>query len=152
VQAYYETWYHKINATWHTDTETWYMYERDVPNIAGNVANPIPTETGANGAFCSYGEKTCLAPEVAVVNYVEKELNHKNYLSFRNEFVDDIKGQRTGYATKYSEHLISYGHWIGSTLLFRPEIRLEHSYDLAAYDLGTKKTQFIVAGDVTYHF
>ena len=152
VQSYYETWYHKINAKWHTDTETWFMYERQVPNIGGNVANPVPTETGANGAFCSYGEKTCFAPEAAVVNYVEYERNTKNYFSFRNEFVDDIKGQRTGYTTKYSEHLISYGHWIGSTVLFRPEVRLEHSYDLAAYDLGKKKTQFIVAGDITYHF
>jgi hypothetical protein len=61
------------------------------------------------------------------------------------------KGQRTGYTTKYSEHLLSYGQWIGSTVLFRPELRLEHSYDLKAYDLGAK-TQFLVAGDVTYHF
>ena len=152
VQSYYETWYHKINAHWHTDTETWFMYERQVPNIGGNVTNPIAPETGANGAFCSYGERTCFAPEAAVVNYVEYEKNTHNYFSFRNEFVDDIKGQRTGYTTKYSEHLISYGHWIGSTVLFRPELRLEHSYDLAAFDLGTKKTQFIVAGDLTYHF
>lgn len=152
VQSYYETWYHKFNAKWHTDTETWYMYERQVPNIGGNVANPITPETGANGAFCSFGEKTCFAPEVAVVNYVEREFNKSNYLSIRNEFVDDIKGQRTGYTTQYSEHLISYGHWIGTTVLFRPEIRFEHSYNLAAYDLGTKKTQFILAGDVTYHF
>ena len=152
LQSYYETWYHKFNASWHTDTEAWYMYERQVPNVAGNVTNPIPTETGANGAFCAAGKQTCFAPEVAIVNYVEKEFNHKNYLSIRNEFVDDIRGQRTGYATKYSEHLVSYGHWIGSTILFRPEIRLEHSYNLAAYDLGTKKTQFVVAGDLTYHF
>jgi hypothetical protein len=152
LQSYYETWYHKINATWHTDTETWFMYERDVPNIGGNVAHPITPEVGANGAFCSYGEQTCFAPEVGVVNYVEHEFDTHSYLSIRNEFVDDIKGQRTGYTTKYSEHLISYGKWIGSTILFRPEIRLEHSYDLAAYDLGTKKTQFVVAADMTYHF
>jgi len=152
LQAFYETWYHKINATWHTDTEAWYMYERQVPNIAGNVANPIAPETGANGAFCSFGERTCFAPETAVVNYVEHEFNIHNYLSVRNEFVDDIKGQRTGTPTMYSEHLLSLGHWIGSTVLFRPELRLEHSYQLAAYDLGTKKTQFVVAGDVTYHF
>jgi hypothetical protein len=152
LQSYYETWYHKINAHWHTDTETWYMYERQVPNIGGNVANPITPETGANGAFCSFGEKTCFAPEAAIVNYLEYEHDAHNYFSFRNEFVDDIKGQRTGYTTKYSEHLISWGHWIGSTVLFRPEIRLEHSYNLAAYDLGTKKTQFVVAGDMTYHF
>jgi hypothetical protein len=152
LQSYYETWYHKINAHWHTDTETWYMYERQVPNIGGNVANPITPETGANGAYCSYGERTCFAPEAAVVNYLEYERNTHNYFSFRNEFVDDIKGQRTGYTTRYSEHLISYGHWIGSTILFRPELRLEHSYDKAAFDLGTKKTQFILAGDMTYHF
>ena len=152
LQSYYETWYHVINPRWHTATEAWYMYERDVPNIGGNVANPITPEAGANGAFCSYGERTCFAPEVAIVNYVEHEFNTHNYLSIRNEFVDDIKGQRTGYTTKYSEHLVSYGHWIGSTVLFRPELRLEHSYDLPAYDLGTKKTQFVVAGDITYHF
>lgn len=155
VQSFYETWYHKLNATWHTDTEAWFMYERNVPNIGGNLApgqTAIKTETGANGAFCSYGEQRCFAPEVAITNYVEKEFNHHNYLSIRNEFVDDIKGQRTGFTTKYSEHLVSYGHWIGSTILFRPELRLEHSYNMAAYDLGTKKTQFIVAGDLTYHF
>ena len=152
VQSYYETWYHVFTAHTHMATETWYMYERDVPNIAGNVAHPIATETGANGAFCSAGEQRCFAPEAAVVNYVEHEFNAHNYLSVRNEFVDDIKGQRTGYTTTYSEHLVSFGHWIGSTILFRPELRLEHSYNLAAYDLGTKKTQFVVAGDFTYHF
>ena len=133
VQSFYETWYHVFTPHTHMATETWYMYERDVPNIAGNVAHPVATET-------------------AVVNYVEHEFNAHNYLSVRNEFVDDIKGQRTGYTTAYSEHLVSFGHWIGSTVLFRPELRLEHSYNLAAYDLGTKKTQFILAGDVTYHF
>jgi hypothetical protein len=128
------------------------MYERDVPNVAGNVVNPVPTETGANGAFCSAGEQRCFAPEWATVNYVEHEFSKRSYLSIRNEFVDDMKGQRTGYKTKYSEHLLSWGYWLGSTVLFRPEIRYERSYDEAAYDNGTKKDQFIVAGDVTYHF
>jgi hypothetical protein len=152
LQGYYETWYHKINSKWHTDTEFWYMYERDVPNIAGNVTNPVATEVGANGAFCHPGQLRCYAPEYAIVNYVEKEINTHNYLSFRTDYLDDIRGQRTGYATRYSEHLISYGHWIGSTILVRPEIRLEHSYQAAAYDLGTRKTQFVIAGDLTYHF
>jgi hypothetical protein len=152
IQSYFETWYHKFNAHWHTDTETWYMYERNVPNVAGNVANPLPTETGANGAFCSAGEQKCFAPEYAAVNYVEYEHDPHNYFSFRTDYLNDIKGQRTGYATSYSEHLIGWGHWIGSTILFRPELRLEHSYDLRAYDKGTKSTQFIFAGDITYHF
>jgi len=33
LAAYYETWYHRINATWHTDTEFWYQYMKDVPNM-----------------------------------------------------------------------------------------------------------------------
>jgi hypothetical protein len=152
VQGYYETWYHSINPHWHSSTETWFMYERQVPNIAGNVANPITPENGANGAFCAAGKQTCFAPEVAVVNYLEHEFDAHNYLSIRNEFMDDLRGQRTGYATKYSEHMIGYGHWIGSTVLFRPEIRFEHAYNQPAYDLGTKHSQFIVAGDITYHF
>jgi hypothetical protein len=77
LQDYDGTWYHKFNAKWHMATEAWYMYERDVPNVAGNVANPIPTETGANGAFCKAGEVTCTAPEYAVVNYVNREINPK---------------------------------------------------------------------------
>ncbi len=152
IQPYYETWYHSISPHWHTATETWYMYERKVPSIAGNVAKPIPTETGANGAFCAAGKLTCFAPEVAVVNYLEHEFNPHNYLSIRNEFMDDIRGQRTGYATRYSEHLIGYGHWIGTTILIRPEVRLEHAYDRPAYDLGTKHSQFVAAGDIIYHF
>ena len=44
------------------------MYEPDVPNVAGNVANPVPTETGANGAYCKAGTLRYTAPEYAVVN------------------------------------------------------------------------------------
>jgi hypothetical protein len=44
------------------------MYERDVPNVAGNVANPVPTETGANGAYRKAGSLHYTAPEYAVVN------------------------------------------------------------------------------------
>ena len=152
LQSVYYTWYHKINPSWHTSTEWWYMWEKDVPNIAGNVANPLPTETNANGAYCNAGQLTCYAPETAVVNYTEKQFNAKNYLTIRNEFFNDIKGQRSGFRTKYSEHLIGWGHWIGTTVLLRPELRFERSYDVPAYDNGTKKNQLMLAGDVIYFF
>lgn len=148
LQAYYATWYHKINSNWHTSSESWYMWEKDVPSIFG----PIPTETNANGAWCNPGEVRCYAPEWAIVNYVERRFGKKDYLSIRNEYFDDIRGQRTGYKTQYSEHLIGWGHWIGTTVLSRPEIRYEHAYDYPAYDDGTKKNQFVVAGDVIWFF
>ena len=154
LQGYYLTWYHKFgHSNWHTSSEGWYQYERDVPNVAGNVANPVPTETGANGAFCEPGQLRCYAPSAAFVNYVEYDFHHHHdSLNIRNEVVDDIRGQRTGYKTYYTEHLIGIDHWIGSTVTFRPELRLEHSYDVPAYDGGRKTTQFTVAGDLIYHF
>jgi hypothetical protein len=154
LSAFYFTWYHKFSAksTWHTDTESWYQYERNTPNVNNPVgANLI--ETNANGAYCNNDyEVTCYAPEWAVVNYLEKSFGSHNYLSIRNEYFDDIKGQRTGFKTRYSEHMIGWGHWVGTTVLFRPELRWERSYDVPAYDNGTRKSQFMVASDVIFFF
>jgi hypothetical protein len=144
LAAYYATWYHKINEKWHTDFESWYQYERQVPSIFG----PIAPENGANGAWCKTGETRCFAPDSSLLNYVERQFGLHDTLSIRNEFVDDIKGQRTGIKTRYTEHLISWNHWIGTSLLFRPEVRFEHAYDNPAFDNGTKKSQLILAGDL----
>lgn len=148
LAAYYLTWYHKINKNWHFDTESWYQYEKDVPSIFGS----LPIENGANGAWCATGEQRCYAPEWAITNYVERQFGKKDTLSIRNEYFDDIKGQRTGYKTKYTEHLVSWNHWIGSSIVFRPEVRFERSYINPAYDNGTKKNQFIVAGDMIWFY
>jgi hypothetical protein len=148
LQMFDNTWYHKFNATWHMATEAWYMYQRDVPSVSG----PIAPEKGTNGAVCSAGEVRCFAPEWAAVNYVEKQLNLKNYLSIRTDFLDDIRGQRTGYKNRYAEETLMWGHWVGSTVLFRPEIRFDHAFDRAAYDDGTRKNQFQLAMDVIFKF
>jgi hypothetical protein len=129
-------------------TEAWYMYEKAVPSVGG----PIPLEKGANGAFCSPGQQRCFAPEWAAVNYVEKQLSDKNYLSIRTDFLDDLKGQRTGFKTSYTEGTLMWGHWVGSTVLFRPELRFDHSFRVRAYDDGTRDNQFQLALDVIFKF
>jgi Putative beta-barrel porin-2, OmpL-like. bbp2 len=148
LQQYDATWYHKFSKSWHMATESWYMYERDVPSIFGTVT----PEKGANGAYCLAGEQRCTAPEYAVVNFLQKEISLHNYLSFRSDFLDDKKGQRTGYATKYSENSIMWGHWIGSTVQIRPELRFERAWDSKAYDNGRKQNQFTAASDLIFHF
>ena len=40
---------------------------------------------------------TCFAPERAVVNYVEKQFSKRDYFTVRNEYMDDMRGQRTGF-------------------------------------------------------
>jgi hypothetical protein len=69
-----------------------------------------------------------------------------------DKYFDDDRGQRTGFRTRYSEHLIGWGHWIGSTVLFRPELRYEHAYDFPAYNQGTKHSQLVFASDLILHF
>ncbi len=148
VQQFVVTHYHKFNQSWHTATEAWYMYEKNVPAVGG----PITPEPGANPAFCSPGQIRCFAPEWAVANYLEKELSKKNYISIRNEFLDDIKGQRTGFKTKYTEHEVMWGHWIGTTVVFRPGLRFERAWDVPAYDRGTAQNQFSFTMDVIFKY
>jgi hypothetical protein len=152
LQDYDFTWYHKFNSKWHMATETWYMYERDVPNVAGNVANPVTPELGANGAFCKAGELRCTAPEWAIVNYVNRYINPKFFIGFRSDFLDDKKGQRTGFATKYTENTLYATKYIGSTVMIRPELRFDHSWDLAAYNAGKARNQLFFGLDLIYKF
>jgi Putative beta-barrel porin-2, OmpL-like. bbp2 len=152
LQDYDLTWYHKFNSKWHMATEAWYMYEREVPNVAGNVANPITPELGANGAFCKVGVLRCTAPEYSIVNYLNRQINSKFMIGFRSDFLDDKKGQRTGFATKYTENTLYATRYIGTTIMLRPELRFDHSWDLRAYNNGTARNQFFFGMDLIYKF
>lgn len=148
LQQYDGTWYHKFSKTWHVATEAYVMYERDVPAVGG----PITLEAGTNGAYCRTGQQTCFAPEWAIVNYVNKQLGPHNLIGFRSDFLNDKKGQRTGYANRYSENSLALSHWVGSTIQIRPEIRFDHAWDRNSYDRGIKQNQFTVASDLIFHF
>jgi hypothetical protein len=148
LQQYDATWYHKFSKTVHMATETWYMYEREVPAVGG----VIQPETGANPAYCLAGEQRCTAPEYAMVNFLQKELSAHDFLSFRSDFLNDKKGQRTGYATRYSENTVTWCHWIGTTVQIRPELRFERAWDKKAYDNGRRYSQLTVESDLIFHF
>jgi hypothetical protein len=148
LQQYDATWYHKFSKTVHMATETWYMYERDVPALGG----AIQPETGRERRVLPAGEQRCTAPEYAVVNFLQKELSAHDFLSFRSDFLNDKKGQRTGYATRYSENTIMWCHWIGSNVQIRPEVRFERAWDMKAYDNGRRQNQLTVASDLIFHF
>jgi hypothetical protein len=135
LQMFVNTWTHKFNATVWTSTEMYYMFERDVP------ASALPA-----GVTPGY------APEWAAVNYLMVRLTGSTFATVRNEFLDDHKGQRTGYATTYSEHALGLTWWPDRLITIRPEIRYEHAYSASAYDNGTKASQFIFGGDVILHF
>ena len=136
VQDLVTTWYHKFDSKWHSDTEFWYMYQDDVPNLSWNGKSGAqePLILGANGAYCGPAKPNCFTREYALVNYISYEVNHMNSISMRNEFMNDVNGQRTGIPTLYSEHMIGWQHWIGDVITIRPEILYAKSYNHPAFD------------------
>ena len=129
LQEFVLTWGHRFSENVHMLTEAYRLYVIDQPGLPpGN------------------------APAYGIVNYFNVELNPTNMISFRNEWYDDEKGQRTGFATKYTSHTLGLTHWITPDVEIRPEIRYEHSYDVAAYDDGKKSSQATALVDVILHF
>ena len=152
LAAYYITWYHKINDKWHTATESWYQYESHTPNIFNPAAASLII-LNTNGAWCKTElQVTCYAPEWSVLNYTNRQLKKKDFISFRNEVFDDLRGQRTGVKGVYIEDGISCNHWLGSTIVLRPELRWEHNFDNLAYDGFHRHSQFMFASDVIWFF
>jgi len=150
LTAFYETWYHRISPTWHTDTEGWYQYMKDTPNMywfnsgglyARSAATPYPETTGGGvnlnfGAVCqdprlpaAKQSSRCFAPEWAITNYIEHSFwKNQASLNIRNEIVNDIKGQRTGTPAYYEEHMVGFNFWAGSTITIRPELSYTHAF------------------------
>lgn len=152
IQMASATWYHKFNAKWHTATEGYYMWQRDVPNVNQPADDAPPTILGTNGAQCRAGDRTCRVSVYSMLNYLVYQAGPKDSLILRNEFFKDARGQRTGYKTLYTEHLIGWNHWIGDVITLRPELRFDHSYDVKAYDGGRKSSQYVFAADIIIHF
>src|SRR5476651_1288322 len=179
IQHEVVTWYHKFNDQWHISSEAWYMYQKNTPNMQ-NVDGPalwnsyFGTTNSVGGPFGAMGGRgcgpndgvTCTSKEWAFVNYVIYQPTPRDYFAFRTDIFDDTNGQRTGFATRYSEFLVSWNHWLGKAVTIRPEIRYEHA-GVGAYNnpcpvAGTagcgntvttgSKSQTMFAMDVIVHF
>ena len=162
------TWYHKFNAKWHMATEAYYMDEKNVPNLNNPqvAATPLaynavgagyPVGFGYCGATGNSTKQTCFTKEYAMVNYLNYEIDPLNSISLRNEFYNDVNGQRMGVPTLYSSHLIGWQHWIGDAITFRPELRFDRAYNNAAFNANsagaaTAHNQIMLAADTIFHF
>jgi hypothetical protein len=153
LQDLVATWTHKVNSRVQTMTEMWYMWTLNAEVGGTENDGPFKYWGGAAG-----GGATAIIPgvsnETAILNYTEITLGKWDYLSVRNEFFCDFKGQRTGYQTQYSTHTIGWCHYIRQTpdLQFRPEISYDRAYNARAFDAGARKNQFLLAADLLIRF
>jgi hypothetical protein len=183
IQQYVGTLTYKFNERVWTSHETWYMYQENCPGqpskthpygvaapgeTAGQNQNLYGAPTGGNiGAFgYSDGEIPVhpgYAAEYATLNYVMVRLGPNTFFTVRNELFNDLDGERTAYATLYTEHSIGLTWWPCKLLTIRPELRYDHSWgthgsatdivdEAKPFDNGTRRQQFTAQFDVIYTF
>jgi hypothetical protein len=141
------------------------MYQRDVWNKAykgpGYVNNPIDPYFGTawygmvnppRQAICNTVLPTCTANEYGLLAFWNYRIGTFDNLTVRTEFYDDMKGQRTGYATRYIDIAAGWQHWIGPQVEVRPEIGYYRSPDVAAFDNGTARRLWFFGADIIWHF
>jgi Putative beta-barrel porin-2, OmpL-like. bbp2 len=165
VQHAVVTWYHKFDSKWHMDTEAWYMWQSHTPNVNNPAGLAYIGQRyryvsyGApGGAICNPAVVFCYSYEWAVVNYINYQMGPRDILTWRTDYLNDARGQRTGFKTRYYEFDLGYTHWFGDALELRPELRFEHARDADAYDNPTatlgagRNSQFMIAMDAILHF
>ncbi|HEX4592309.1 MAG TPA: outer membrane beta-barrel protein, partial [Gemmataceae bacterium] len=109
-----------------------------------------PRSFGGGGGFGAFIPGTSLT--YGLVNYTEFQLSKKDFFSFRNEWWRDEEGERSGFATNYSSHTIGLSHNFNEVLQVRPEIGWYHSYDVPAFNLGTRRNMVLYGFDMTLRF
>jgi hypothetical protein len=181
IQQYVGTFTYKFTEKLWTTHESWFMYQKECPghatvNNPGGVAagdEPLSQVGGIGYSDAQIPVKPGYAGEWATLNYTMYRLGPSCFLTVRNEAFDDNDGNRTGYATLYSEHSIGLTWWPSKLITFRPELRFDHSYgthgattagaqvinpnggfvdEAKPFDNGTRRNQYTAQFDVIYHF
>ena len=176
IQQYVGTLTYRFTDKIWTAHETWWMYQTESPGQTGGpgsrFGHPVRVlasdePLNENGGLGYTGGSIPVHPgwaaEWATLNYTMYRLGANTFLTLRNEVFDDEDGQRTGFATIYSEHSLGVTWWPDKLITIRPEIRYDHSYgghgtsidpmdEAKPFDNGTRRNQFTAQFDVIYRF
>ncbi len=149
LQQVVAVWGHRFNERLHMQTEAYYMWQFHA--LTGGTVNNGPPKSFLKGV----GPGSLIpgrADEWGLVNYFEIKLSSKDYLTIRNDILDDMKGQRTGFKSIYTSNSVGWSHNFNDYLTIRPELRYERAWRAAAYDNSTKTDQFMFAMDLILKF
>jgi hypothetical protein len=108
------------------------------------------------------GPLKCTSHNTATVAYLNYSPDPLNNFSIRPEFFEDGQGQRTGTPTRYFNFGVGWQHWYGPQLEVRPELVYYHAFNAPAFNgnvdalpsaiAPNKKSEFILSGDLIFHF
>lgn len=151
LQQFVFVWGHQFNKTFHMMTEAYYMWQFNA--ALGGTAITGPLEYGQGG-----GEGPIIpgrSESIGLVNYFQILCGPKDYICVRNDALNDVQGQRTGYPTWYTSQTLGWSHHFADFVVIRPEVRYDHAWNdsgVTPYDGGTKKYQFTAAMDLCISF
>jgi len=143
------TWEHRFSKKIHTKTEAYYMWQFDAV-VGGTPSLGAPQSFGGGGGLGKYLPGN--SPAFGVLNYTLFQLSKRDYFTVRNEWWDDSRGERTGFATNYSSHTIGISHQFNDLMMIRPEIGYYHSYNVPAFNLGKSNNLIMYGFDYTIRF
>ena len=143
------TWEHRFSQTVHTKTEAYYMWQFDAV-VGGTPSLGPPMSFGGGGGIGKYLPGN--SPAFGVLNYTMFQLSKRDYFTVRNEWWDDSRGERSGFATNYSSHTIGISHQFNDHVMIRPELGYYHSYNVPAFDLGKNSNLLMGGFDLTIRF
>lgn len=151
LQEFNLTWTHRFNPGFYTLTEVYYIYQFNA--VLGGTCNFGPIRSFGGGGGCGT-RIPGTAPVWGLVNYTEYKLTDKNFLSLRSDWLDDIKGERTGFATQYYSFTLGIIRQFNELLEFRPEIRYERAFgsNETPYNNGTRRDQTTFGLDMILRF
>ncbi len=143
------TWEHRFNRYAVTKTEGYIMWQRDAV-VGGTPSIGPPEPFGGGGGIGP--DIPGLTWTFGAVNFTIFQLSHTSYVTVRNEYWKDDRGERSGFPGPYSSHAIGWAKYLTPEVLFRPEIGFYRNWHEPAFDLGTKKNMLMAGFDITFRF
>src|SRR5579871_4041689 len=143
------TWGHKFNDRWHMQTQIYYMWQYDALKGGTAINGPVYPYGGGGGPGAVIPGK---ANAYGYVNYIEYKVNKRDYISFRDGYLGDGTGWRTGFNNRFMDFTLGYSHLFSANYWFRPEIRWDHAFDNPAFDNGLRKDQYTATADLVIRF
>lgn len=142
------TWQHRFNPRILTKTEAYYMWEYNAAVGGTPSIGPVQFNSGGGIGATVPG----LSSTVAALNYTMFQLGPHDFITFRNEWVNDQNGTRFGFPGNYTGNAIGWTHNFGPLFQIRPEIGYYRSYNSMAFDNGNQPYLLMAGFDVTYRF
>jgi len=174
VQQFNATWSHAFNSKFQNEAELYYIYQFNAP-VGGSINNG-PVQYGGGGG--TTGILAGRSTSIGAVDYMMYSFSKNDFLTFRIDYLNDPRGQRTGAllpgwylgpqvgnaaGTSFVENAVggAYGsitagwtHHFSNTLEVRPELRVEKAFNpsLLVYDNYTKSYQSSAGVDLIQWF